>query len=329
MYYDLFGDLEKRLNRELRGKSASETAERAIVADARPPPAGQVANNDDNNRDANMQDNAQGGGNGDAGADEPGLWTALWQAGNALLGLFDAEEEVVIQAEVRVGGHDHDHDHAHDEEVEMELEQLELEIEAEEREAIAEAAEDAQVAPPADNEEVVVINAVQDAGDGPLPFDANPPVAPAGDAADAADAPDVPGPEAARRRQRDDGAPGMTLSDIINNAATSLLLPTISFGMGELLRVVLPKVWVNSPKTSYGSGLRRGSLLAPTGLLQQRWGRSLVGGCLFIVLKDMFLLYAKYRKVEVKKRRRVRNVKRKRPAADAAATLPANAIAAT
>jgi hypothetical protein len=116
------------------------------------------------------------------------------------------------------------------------------------------------------------------------------------------------------------------MSDIANNAATSLLLPTISFCMGELLRLTLPKGWVSSPTSSRNSYYRRATTTAPTGLLQKQWGRSLVGGCLFIVLKDMFLLYAKYRKVEVKKKRRVRNVKRRRPVADGTAAT-ASAVA--
>jgi hypothetical protein len=313
LYYDLFGDLERRLNRQLRGPPASETAERAVV------PVG-PANNDNNGQAANVQANnapanAEANVNGEAMEEEPGLWATLWQLGNALLGLFEADEEVVIQAEVRVGGHDHNPDE-HDEQVEMELEQLELEIEAEEREAIAEAAADAQPgAEAADNDGVMIVDVVQGEGNDPIPFNPEPAAVPGGDAAEG---PDVPGPNGRRRQRqnrRDDDGPSMSLSDIVNNATTSLLLPTISFGMGELLRVTLPKAWVSRPGG------------APAGLLQQRWGRSLVGGGLFIVLKDIFVLYAKYRKVEVKKHRRVRNVKRKRQVEDAA-PAPAAASAA-
>ena len=77
------------------------------------------------------------------------------------------------------------------------------------------------------------------------------------------------------------------------------MFPVVSYGMGELLRITVPKAWVASP------GSR-----PPTGLLQQRWGRSLVGGCLFVVLKDKFPLYIKYRRVEVKRNRKVRSVKK-------------------
>ena len=41
------------------------------------------------------------------------------------------------------------------------------------------------------------------------------------------------------------------------------------------------------------------------GLLQQRWGRSVVGGCLFVVLKDALMLYVKWRMARIQRERRV------------------------
>lgn len=41
------------------------------------------------------------------------------------------------------------------------------------------------------------------------------------------------------------------------------------------------------------------------GLLQQRWGRSVVGGCLFVVLKDALMLYVKWRMARMQRERRV------------------------
>jgi hypothetical protein len=79
----------------------------------------------------------------------------------------------------------------------------------------------------------------------------------------------------------------------------------VSFAMGELLRLALPKQWTAA------SSFPRGSTMRP-GLLQQQWGRSLVGGCLYVVLKDFLRLYTKYRKVAAIGNRKVKNVDRAR-----------------
>ncbi len=92
--------------------------------------------------------------------------------------------------------------------------------------------------------------------------------------------------------------PITTLNAIMNRMVSSLLFPAVCYGAGELLRLVVPQAWARPP------GYRHPF----TGLLQQRWGRSLVGGCLFVVLRDAFALYLKYRRVQVKQHRRVRNV---------------------
>ncbi|KAK4454431.1 hypothetical protein QBC34DRAFT_433999 [Podospora aff. communis PSN243] len=104
-------------------------------------------------------------------------------------------------------------------------------------------------------------------------------------------------------------------SVIMNGMTTTLLFPAISYGMGELVRRVLPAAWTRSPT------YRRPA----TGLLQYRWGRSLVGACLFFVLRDAFALYYKYRRVQVKLKRKVHNVERRndRGTATAGADIPA------
>ncbi|KAA8628367.1 hypothetical protein SMACR_03771 [Sordaria macrospora] len=126
-----------------------------------------------------------------------------------------------------------------------------------------------------------------------------------------------PQPAARARRERNnnndrdrDGVelPPFSLTDIVNNVVTSLLFPFISYGMGELIRLALPKSWTSPPKPIVTSGFfKRGTILSqgPGGLLQQRWGRSLAGGCLFVVIRDVFELYAKYRNVQVMKGRRI------------------------
>ncbi|KAM7203859.1 hypothetical protein V8F20_003865 [Naviculisporaceae sp. PSN 640] len=105
-----------------------------------------------------------------------------------------------------------------------------------------------------------------------------------------------------RERNNDLGVPSMW--DVVNHMVTSLTLPAISWLMGELIR----KAITGPSITSSVMRKRWGYSPAPMGLLQQRWGRSLVGGCLFIVLKDALVLYAKYRGAEAKKNRRIKEV---------------------
>ncbi|KAK3984737.1 hypothetical protein QBC44DRAFT_353507 [Cladorrhinum sp. PSN332] len=90
-------------------------------------------------------------------------------------------------------------------------------------------------------------------------------------------------------------------SSIFSHMVTSLLLPAISCGMGEAIRHVVPKIWRG----------RTGASIFSVGLLSERWRRSLVGGCLFVVLKDAFALFLKYRRVQVKLNRKIRNVEKR------------------
>jgi len=50
----------------------------------------------------------------------------------------------------------------------------------------------------------------------------------------------------------------------------------------------------------------------PTGLLQTRWGRSVVGGCLFVVIKDMVRVYCRWRMAVSFRERKVLDYDRKR-----------------
>ncbi|KAI1152356.1 hypothetical protein F4825DRAFT_461897 [Nemania diffusa] len=86
----------------------------------------------------------------------------------------------------------------------------------------------------------------------------------------------------------------------INFIAGALLWPGVCYGVGELMRRVLPYRFVNKP------------LFGPsTGLLQEHWGRSFVGGCLFVVLKDVFFLYVKYKRMMNRPYRRIKNSDRR------------------
>ncbi|KAI9783562.1 MAG: hypothetical protein M1839_003732 [Geoglossum umbratile] len=85
------------------------------------------------------------------------------------------------------------------------------------------------------------------------------------------------------------------LADTILGA---LLFPTVSATMGMLLKMVLPRSWTTPTNPDLGPGGRKG-------LLQAKWGRSIVGGCLFVVLKDALVLYTKYRRAQQHRERRV------------------------
>ena len=76
----------------------------------------------------------------------------------------------------------------------------------------------------------------------------------------------------------------------------ALIFPSISAAMGALLQVALPRSWITPP----GRWDRH-----PAGFLQSRFGRSIVGGCLFVVLKDTLMLYSRYRLAQDHKKRRV------------------------
>ncbi|KAH6610087.1 hypothetical protein Trco_000107 [Trichoderma cornu-damae] len=103
---------------------------------------------------------------------------------------------------------------------------------------------------------------------------------------------------------------GGLLSGVSNSIVGALLLPGISFAMGEALRLMLPRSWTTAPARTHW--LFGPSPSGRPGLLQQQWGRSLVGGCLYVVLSDVIRVYSKSRQVAAMQNRKVRNVDRPR-----------------
>lgn len=94
----------------------------------------------------------------------------------------------------------------------------------------------------------------------------------------------------------------------------ALLFPTIASLSGEALRLLLPTSWVSRP-TTYSFSNRSSKA---TGLLQEKWGRSVVGGCLFVVLKDAVMLYVRWKMSQQHRKRRVLDYDRKKGKAGAA-----------
>ena len=83
------------------------------------------------------------------------------------------------------------------------------------------------------------------------------------------------------------------LGDLVVGA---LLFPAVSAAMGQLIAATFPTTWVVPP----GRYARW-----PYGILQHWWGRTIVGGCAFVVLKDTVLGYSRWRVARDHRRRRI------------------------
>jgi hypothetical protein len=79
-------------------------------------------------------------------------------------------------------------------------------------------------------------------------------------------------------------------SSIFLKMMGALFFPAVSSAMGDALKLALPSIW-----------------LKQRGLLQHKWGRSIVGGCLFVVLKDVVMLYCKWKKARDFGKKRIRD----------------------
>lgn len=135
------------------------------------------------------------------------------------------------------------------------------------------------------------------------------------EAADAAPAPQIPiQPAQPRRQQRVRREIAFSTSSIADTILGALIFPSIAAAMGEFLKYTLPTSWVTTPAGAPATpwlggwisvGGKAGTAGRPTGFLQTRWGRSLVGGCMFVGLKDMVLLYVRWKMAQNHRRRRV------------------------
>jgi hypothetical protein len=75
----------------------------------------------------------------------------------------------------------------------------------------------------------------------------------------------------------------------------ALTFPAVAAGMGGLLSMVIPGSWMTNANIMNGR----------PGLLRHRWGRSVIGGCLFVVLKDALVLYCRWRLVQSHRQRKI------------------------
>jgi hypothetical protein len=87
----------------------------------------------------------------------------------------------------------------------------------------------------------------------------------------------------------------ISLVRVAQSVIGALVFPSISAVMGDALRSILPVSWTQLPWLK----------AKPTRFLQTRWGRSIVGGCLFVVLKDAVTLYVKWKMAQNHRHRSV------------------------
>jgi hypothetical protein len=96
-------------------------------------------------------------------------------------------------------------------------------------------------------------------------------------------------------------------ANIASTVIGALFFPAISRLMGDILALTLPSRLVDpnfGSRTALGIFGRTGKVTSK-GLLKEKWGRGLVGGCLFVVLKDAVVLYCKWKKARDFGKRRV------------------------
>ena len=238
-----------------------------------------------------------------------------------------AGEDATADAQVR-HDHDHGHDHGGDEDV---IEEVEIELdfdifadwnnngEADNDDDDEDAPEHPPVpvargpagpidAPPQDD---------QDDAEMPELVDVEP-------QQHAAPPPNIPMQPAAPRPRRVRRERGVTFSttSLADTILGALIFPTIAAAMGEILRLSLPSSWVapptGAPATSWlggwiNTGGKAGGVGKPTGFLQTRWGRSVVGGCMFVGLKDMIMLYVRWKTAQNHRKRGIVDHDRKKP----------------
>ncbi|KAF2268017.1 hypothetical protein CC78DRAFT_530413 [Lojkania enalia] len=133
----------------------------------------------------------------------------------------------------------------------------------------------------------------------PVPI-ARGPAAPPIDAPPLPDNEAAPGPEVpiqqprARRHIRRERNVQFSTTSLADTILGALVFPSIAAAIGEAFKYTLPKSWVTPPTTG-----------KPTGFLQARWGRSILGGCLFVGVKDAVLLYVRWKMAQNHRKRRV------------------------
>lgn len=82
----------------------------------------------------------------------------------------------------------------------------------------------------------------------------------------------------------------------------SLVIPAVANVAGNLLQLALPLSWTRAVSSRY----------ARPNLLSNKWARSLVGGLAFVAVKDMLVLYCRWRLAEGHKKRKIMDYDKKK-----------------
>ncbi|OJJ51494.1 hypothetical protein ASPZODRAFT_127572 [Penicilliopsis zonata CBS 506.65] len=100
-------------------------------------------------------------------------------------------------------------------------------------------------------------------------------------------------------------------SNLADTILGALVFPAISASMGGLLKYILPKSWTTASSLSSSSSSSSSVLeRSRPGLLQTRWGRTVIGGCAFVLLKDALVLYCRWKLAQTHRRRKILNYDR-------------------
>ncbi|KAF2663753.1 hypothetical protein BT63DRAFT_111435 [Microthyrium microscopicum] len=98
----------------------------------------------------------------------------------------------------------------------------------------------------------------------------------------------------------------ISVSRVMQSVLGALVFPGVSAAMGHLLTIVLPRSWTFLPITSRSIlGRTIETRAKPWRFLQTQWGRSIVGGCLFVVLRDAVTLYVRWKMAQSHRQRKV------------------------
>lgn len=281
IYYDLFGPYERRLNRALRGRG---------LANEEPPAQA--------NNDGAQEVNAAGENAAPPEEEDEGYLAQAIRVGNVVLNMMgddDNDEEFVAEIEVQIGPVEDEQQVV--EELQNEINELNDIIGNRNGQGVVVVdGEPAQQPRPAGEAQATDVDAAADDGA------AEPPPAiridPRPDNRPVENGNNQQAPEEPIREAR---GTSTTFTDLVNGVVSALTFPWVCWASGEILRHTLPSPWVTKPYSR-----------VVTGILQEQWGRSLVGGAMYVVARDMVKLYTMHRRVEVRKRRRVRNVPRRK-----------------
>ncbi|RKF82045.1 putative ring finger domain-containing protein [Golovinomyces cichoracearum] len=80
-------------------------------------------------------------------------------------------------------------------------------------------------------------------------------------------------------------------SQLISLVVGALAFPPIAAVAGDILKYTLPSSLI-TPSVTYSMGTK----VLKKGILTEKWGRTVVGGCLFVLLKDAVTLYCKWKR---------------------------------